>query len=159
MKRILKIWFCLSVRIYNKTIEVIANTIKNDKTIAKYELRDIIKGIFRMEIDRYNLPNTTLEYSVFECFTAFKMANSVDNLQKRTIKSGSMSIDGRSIKEGIFYKNNYKRSVVNIVPRNNKETKKAYKERIDLIIEQSKLKKEVNTTAVNKDVINNILST
>lgn len=86
-------WMTIAKEIYNTTVEYLKKEKFNKLKIDKYKIRDHIKTI-----KNYNIPNTSLEYSVFEAINAYKMS---DNPKERT--TNCISLDGRSIKNGYIY--------------------------------------------------------
>lgn len=101
---IYKEWLRFSVDIYNKSL----NLLKEEDKLTQYELRDKIKEHFEQEINSKSMPNTSLEYAVFEAHSAFNMGKEVKYRDYKT-KSLAISIDGRNIKQGHIYMNNTKR--------------------------------------------------
>jgi IS605 OrfB family transposase len=67
----------------------------------KYKLRDWAKKTFKTEIKLARLPNTALDYAVFDAFQANKAGNA-----KPRSSNASIAIDGRCIKKGYIYYTN-----------------------------------------------------
>lgn len=96
----------ISLKIYNRSLFTLEKYNKQNKKIGKYDLRDIIKNYFKDIIEKWSLPNTTLEYSVFEAVTSFKQSKEANYRHYNKQNSFAISIDGRSIKNGYIYKRN-----------------------------------------------------
>lgn len=98
-----KTWMNLSMKMYNSSIDCLKS--QEFDISQKFELKDHIKKLFKEEIRKTNIPNTSVEYSVFDAILAYKAS---DKAVYRTWKTNSYSIalDGRNIKNGFIYKNN-----------------------------------------------------
>ncbi len=106
-------WVKLSILIYNKSLEILRK-----EQMSKFKLRDEIKSIFEDNINEIYMPNTAVEYSIFDAKLAFKQSKEAkDKIYKKT--SYSIAIDGRSIRNGFIYKENTKRWLVKTYKRNN----------------------------------------
>lgn len=91
------------------------DTIANNKTISKYDLRNEVKQKLKNIIEESNIPNTSIEYACFEAHQASKQGNKTEKRNYKKQTSFSISIDGRNIRDGYIYKTN-----------TNKEIKKIY---------------------------------
>lgn len=96
----------LAIKIYNKTLEVIPTYEKIKKTV----IRDEVKKLFKTEIEEISLPNTTMEYTVFEAILAYKSTKDKTKLKQKD-EVLSISVDGRCIKNGYIYAQNTKREL------------------------------------------------
>lgn len=110
-----KKWTVVSNFIYNATLNLLRKHPFLKKECWKYRIRDAIKEYYKSIINKYHVPNTTVEYSVFQAIQAF---NQSKNAVNRTRKQNhfSIKIDGRSIKNGVIYPNNTKRFLKDSIP-------------------------------------------
>ncbi len=140
IRRIFKKWVQISRLAYNTAVDLI----KQDPKIMKFTLRNNVKKILTKDIKDNSVPNTTIEYAVFEAYQANKSAKSSDNLKYRDNHSLSdaISIDGRSIKNGIIYINNLKRELKKIYGKN--------KITINNELLKNKLNTSISTTSICK---------
>lgn len=129
LKQVWKSWIQISIRIYNKSLEILKK-----KKISKYKLRNKIKQQFRDIIKKENIPNTSIEYAVFDAFQAFKMSKNAKPRNTNQI-SYSIAVDGRNIKNGFIYKTNTMRAIKNIHQKNKISTimKKIFNKKINNI--------------------------
>tara|TARA_R110002049_G_scaffold1641_4_gene12503 strand:- start:25892 stop:26941 length:1050 start_codon:yes stop_codon:yes gene_type:complete len=112
----------LSDRIYNYTLKTLTELkIQKQKIPPKYVLRDTVKTHFKDHIKKYDMPNTSVEYAIFEARLAVKAGNDTTDRSFTTSKKYSIAIDGRCMKNGILYINNTKRFIKQRVPKINKE--------------------------------------
>ena len=115
-KKIYMSWMKLSNEIYNYCVDYLLES----KKISKYNLRSIAKDEFADKISNTSMPNSSLEYSVFEAITASKMGK---NLEKRTSKDFSIAVDGRCVKNGFIYKTNTKKQLRSLMQNKRSITK------------------------------------
>lgn len=97
----------MTIDIYNLSISYLND--HKDIKIGKYDLRNKIKNLCIDQIKQFDVPNTSVEYAIFDALTAFKQGK---NTQKRSYKnqtSFSIGIDGRNIRNGIIYSQNTNR--------------------------------------------------
>lgn len=106
LAKIWKGWVMISVRIYNRALFTLRKYDHKNEKISKYNLRNDIKKYFKDITEKWSLPNTTLEYAVFEAITAFKQSKDAEYRHYNKQTSFAISIDGRSIKNGYIYKRN-----------------------------------------------------
>jgi transposase len=125
--------------IYNATLRRLQ---ENPKLVNnKYGLRDELKTLAKRAIDKINMPNTSVEYAVWEAMLAFKQSHdAADRTNKMT--SYSVSIDGRAIKNGYIYSTNVKKFL----------SKKYAKSKVKKIYNDCKVHsiRNINTSSVCK---------
>lgn len=84
----------------------------------KYAIRDKVKEVFKQIIKKINFPNTSLEYAVTEAKNAYKQSSNAEPRDiSLDIKSGKISLDTRSIKDGYIYKQNTKQQLKKNYPK------------------------------------------
>lgn len=106
-KTIVKLWFKASVVLYNRALKHIKFLDSIKSKFNDYTLRDMIKSFrwFKKDMAKYfdYVPGSILDEAIFSAYRAYKLCNNVDNLKPRTFTSGSISFDGRCIKNGVIY--------------------------------------------------------
>lgn len=160
MKHVLRTWISVARKIYNLTINFLLHEKQlrskinegnrnQHKNLSKFNLRDYIKGIAKDVIDTIGIPNTTVEYAIFQAHTHFwETPNS--NFKYRSCKDLTSTIffDGRKLKSGNLYPSVTKKTVRFLFPqegKNKKEISEKYK----------KLWSEENITISNLERIHN----
>ena len=82
---------------------------------TKFNIRNTVKEYFKPITEAYDVPNTVVEYAVFEAFTAwsngiskYRETNKPFTLKYRDGRSKyqTISVDGRCFKDGVFYQLN-----------------------------------------------------
>lgn len=118
-KHIIKEWIADANFYYNKTLDYLSQSNK----VAKFKLRDIIKQ--KYQSIKSNIPNTAIEYSIFNALDAFKNKDKA-NLKYKSNHDVSitMYIDGRCIKNGFIYKENFIKKLKESNPKLANETNK-----------------------------------
>ncbi len=122
-------WMKQSNIIYNATIRYLVSESVNKKTASKLTVRDYIKAKF----PNSSIPNTVLEYAVFDAIKAYKQGKNV-----KETSALSISIDGRNIKEGYIYISHVK-DHINYVSGKTKALKEKNKKSLE-ILKRLKLK-------------------
>ena len=94
------------------------------KNISKYDLRTYIIDTFGVMCKEFGLPRTTMEYAVFEAYTAFWNDPSSD-FDFKTVKDRTYTIhiDGRKVKNGCIYIKNSKKLLKHLYPQSGKTVK------------------------------------
>jgi putative transposase len=101
-----KLWMCWikeANQIYNLTVNILKESTDLQKQ-SKYDIRKHVKTL----ITNSSLPNTSLEYAIFEAINAVKAGNA----KERT--SSVINVDGRCIRNGFLYEQNTKRFIKSI---------------------------------------------
>lgn len=134
-KHIIKEWIADANFYYNKTLDYLSQSNK----VTKFKLRDIIKQ--KYQSIKSNVPNTAIEYSIFNALDAFKKTKDKANLKYKSNHdvSTTMYVDGRCIKNGFIYKENFIKKLKENNPKLTNETDKKYRIIINKLSEKSKI--------------------
>lgn len=131
---VLKLWFKICIDIYNQTLDYMAT---QTWAPSKLAVRDYMKEQCKNLIKEASFPNTSFEYTVWEARQAYMDTKDKSQMKKRTFSqlSMTMSIDGRTLKDGYIYKQNMTR----LIGKDNKED-----------LEKMKIKRPITSTKVSK---------
>jgi len=115
---------------------------KKKKSKRKYKIRDKIKE--KLKDDLINVPNTSVEYAIFDAYMAFKKTKNKTELKLKSINevSQTMYIDGRSINDGYMYKINFKEELRSMFPFETDELNSELTDK-EIKIEKAKYEKEI----------------
>lgn len=141
LRRVLKIWWCISVSIYNSTLIEIRRRKVAKEPINKIAIRKVMLNMYREQIQQYHMPDSTAQYSIYECMAACKAADHVNNVKRRNNDlKGAITVNHLS-KEGFIYPKNTEALLrSHVCKKKDNETNAEYEAKIDKIVKGFKIK-------------------